>query len=162
MVDPVSGAGKGVSEIAKKQMEGSSGASGVGEAQKGDSPSFDEVMKQGADEAQGVEGAGQVDQVQEAEKVQKQEFDKVDGVESGTSKVEGREVKLEEFLNEMSGDRQELDDMMERVMGGENMDQKELLEMQSLIYQYSQKVELTSKVVEKGTGGLKQMLNMQV
>ena len=47
-------------------------------------------------------------------------------------------------------------------MSGKNFSNSELLSLQAGMYKYSQELELTSKVVEKATSGLKDTLKTQV
>ena len=52
--------------------------------------------------------------------------------------------------------------IMEMAMSGKQMGPQELLAMQAGVYRFSQELELTSKVVEKATSGIKQTMNTQV
>ena len=47
-------------------------------------------------------------------------------------------------------------------MGGKPMSNGELLSLQASMYKYSQELDLTSKVVEKATSGLKDVVKTQV
>ena len=159
MVDPVSN--EGLSKIAEK--------SGAGEGASGSEAevSFQEVLDGKTDsgrpdEPSSVEGIEAAEPTGEVERVEMQQVDAAGDVDSASAPVEGRRVKLESFMEGISEDKAEVNRLMERTIDGAEMDQKELLEMQALIYSYSQKVEIASKVVEKGTGGLKQMMNMRV
>ncbi|MBA2663114.1 MAG: hypothetical protein H0U74_12530 [Bradymonadaceae bacterium] len=79
------------------------------------------------------------------------------------AKTEGVErSRMDNFVKGVLKDEQQIDRMMARCMRGGPVDQKEMLQMQALIYSYSQKVDLATKVVEKATGGLKQVMNTQV
>ena len=134
MVDPIAGAGQVSADIASS--DATSGKTG-GVSDEG-AVTFDDVLEA------------------EAEPGPSETVDTVDEV----SPVEGN--RLSELVESMQADRASLQETMDRVMSGQDLDQQEMLEMQAMVYQYSQRVELTSKVVEKATGGLKQMLNMQV
>jgi len=162
MVDPVSN--EAISKIAENGGAGSAGGpSSVGETKSADGSSFQEVLeeKQGAEEAGGIAEARRGAEAERPNRAEEVELEELDSTRS--SGVEGeRSVKLEQFVESISENKQEIDQMLESGLGGGNLDQKELLEMQALIYSYSKKVELTSKVVEKGTGGLKQMMQMRV
>jgi hypothetical protein len=150
VTDPISG--KLASQMAQQiqQMQeageagGSQGASGSGGA---GGASFQEVMQQQqAEAAQGVEGA------QGAEAPQP--IEQVEGGEEAS--------RLENFVQDVMSDEKKIDEMMESCLNGGDMSQDEMLQMQSLIYGYSQKVDLATKVVEKAAGGVKQMMNTQV
>jgi len=52
--------------------------------------------------------------------------------------------------------------IMELAMSGREFSQTELLALQAGVYRFSQELELTSKVIEKGTSAVKQTLNTQV
>ncbi len=87
---------------------------------------------------------------------------KLDGVDQ-TQKSEGpAATRLRDFLDGMQTDETSLDKMMARSMSGAKMSQQDLLKMQSLVYSYSQKVELASKLVSNATSGMKQIMNTQV
>lgn len=138
MVDPVAGAGQVGADVAANQNESGRASEST--------TSFDDLLEADIDvesgEPAGPNAEGAVDAV------------------DGASEVE--ETRLSRVIDSIQSDRASLEATMDRVMGGQDLDQREMLEMQALVYQYSQRVELTSKVVEKATGGLKQMLNMQV
>jgi hypothetical protein len=144
MTDPIQGIG------AIDKMKELDKASGVGGPQ---GASFDEVMgdqgAQGVEQAEGVEGVEGPQEVEAAEAPQ--EVEKSGAID-----------KMDQFLDGMSKDEAELNDLMERCMGGADLSQKELLRVQMLVYGYAQKVDLASKVVDKATGGIKQVMNTQV
>ena len=152
MVDPV--VNEGMSKLAEQTGQTAS-ESGVEEA---DGASFSDVLDEAmpAEEVDGSQGA----ELERAEEVSRVEG--VDDVEAATGSEEMSRSKLGEFVEGISEDRVEMEETLERSMSCETLDQTELLEMQALIYGYSQKVKLASKVVEKGTGGLKQMMQMRV
>lgn len=163
MVDPVSN--EGLSKIAEQagvddtsSSRGPDSGGGAGDA------SFQDVLdgktsENGAEEA---EAADRVDGPEQVDSVDRAEMHEVDDVRDATGAGEGEQVKLGEFVERIADDKAELEGMLEQTMNGGNLDQQQLLEMQTLIYSYSQKVQLTSKVVDKATGGLKQMMNVQV
>ncbi|QDG53341.1 hypothetical protein FIV42_22110 [Persicimonas caeni] len=147
MTDPISG------KIASQMAEQ---ASGVGEqsasVSQGDSSqktSFKDVMANVQSQ--------QVDEAKAADNV-----DAIEGVE-GASESEGpAETRLQDFLDGLRTDETRLEKMMEGSLSGADMSNQELLEMQSLIYAYSQKVELASKAVSNAASGMKQIMNTQV
>lgn len=162
MVDPVSN--EAVSKIAESQGAASDGrADSIGRSGAADESSFQEVLdeQQSSEEIGAVDGSERAGGGDEPSRVEEAELRELEDLQS-SSGDEGRSVKFKQFVEGISDDKQEIDRMLETGLGGGNLDQKELLEMQALIYSYSKKVELTSKVVEKGTGGLKQMMQMRV
>lgn len=70
--------------------------------------------------------------------------------------------KLDHFVEGVFKDQAKIEKMMRRCVRGKTLSQPELLRLQGLIYGYAQKVELASKIVDKATGGLKQVMNTQV
>lgn len=114
-------------------------------AKQGGGATFQEVMNRQTEEANQVEAA------------------KAAGPVEATQKTEGVEKsRIDDFMKSVLKDEKQIDKMMARCMSGGMIDQKEMLQMQALIYSYSQKVDLATKVVEKATGGLKQVMNTQV
>ena len=124
---------------------------------------------------QGLEGPAQVDG---AEGTQEPSFEEVmEGQQAGASQAPAApeapaqvapaesidaSARLDEFVRGVFEDESRIEEMMQRCVGGQTLGQGELLQLQSLIYGYAQKVELASKVVDKATGGLKQIMNTQV
>jgi hypothetical protein len=52
--------------------------------------------------------------------------------------------------------------LMKLAMSGKKFSSTELLALQAGVYRFSQELEITSKVVEKATSGIKQTMNTQV
>lgn len=115
----------------------------MGQGDPAKSASFQEVMSQvQAREVEATAAPAQVEQV---------------------SKAEGpAQVRLQEFLDGVRSDETRLDAMMDQSMSGKPMSQQDLLQMQALIYSYSQKVDMASKAVSNAAGGMKQLMNTQV
>lgn len=65
------------------------------------------------------------------------------------------------FEGVMSG-QNKLESIIELSLSGKNFSQSELLALQAGVYRFTQELELTSKVIEKGTASIKQTLNTQV
>ena len=55
-----------------------------------------------------------------------------------------------------------LDAAMEHSLNGESMDQREMLELQATVYSYSQRVEIATRVIDRGASAVKQLLNTQL
>lgn len=95
--------------------------------------------------------AREVEQVAPAEKV------------AEVAEAEGpASTRLRDFINGVQGDETRLDKMMSKSMSGAEMSPQELLQMQALIYNYSQKIELATKAVSNAGSGMKQIMNTQV
>lgn len=144
MVDPVSGSAAEVARQVAEQADAGGGASGVDGAD--DDAGFDAAMGE----------AEAVDEVDSVESVEAHGDMEVTGVE------ELDETGLRDFMDDLGSDRERLDAMLEKCRSGGEMEQRELLELQGLIYGYSQRVEIATKVADKAAGGLKQMMNVRV
>jgi hypothetical protein len=55
-----------------------------------------------------------------------------------------------------------MEDLMKVAMSGQKLSNQEMLGIQAGVYMFSQQMELTSKVIEKATSGIKQTLNTQL
>ena len=77
-----------------------------------------------------------------------------------TERVEKSQVA--EMLEGLADGQQEMNNIMEKALSGDKLSSQELLAMQAKIYRFTQEMEITSKVVEKSTSGLKQTMNTQV
>lgn len=124
-------------------MEQTDPTSGPNAIEGGDSgASFKDVLNEKMDETQGAD------------------VDGVDAIEAPDSS-QMRE-RVDNFMKDVLNDEKELDKIMSRASNGADMSNQELLKMQALVYGYAQKVDLATKVVEKSTAGVKQMMQTQV
>ena len=73
-----------------------------------------------------------------------------------------KESMTAKMLGELLGGQDRMAGIMKIALSGRQMAPQELLAMQAGVYRYSQELELTSKVVEKVTSGVKQTMNTQV
>jgi hypothetical protein len=62
----------------------------------------------------------------------------------------------------MEQNQQSIDKLINGGMSGKTFTNQEMLSLQAGMYKYSQELDLTSKVVEKATTGLKDTLKTQV
>jgi hypothetical protein len=139
---------------------------------------FDQSMKaQGADKAQHVQQAQQIQQVDKARQVeQMQKLDKVgmsksDQNRSSTGKMDPVTQKSEvskatsmvsSMVQNIEKGGATMDKLINGGLSGKNFSNSELLSLQAGMYKYTQELELTGKVVEKATSGLKDTLKTQV
>jgi hypothetical protein len=65
-------------------------------------------------------------------------------------------------VRELEQGQRDLDRIIQAVASGKRFSNAELLSLQASMYRYTQELELVSKVVEKGTSGLKDVLKTQV
>ena len=140
MTDPVS------AEMASQAVQTAAEPDGVEEASP--TADFSESM---AEAGPGVDGAEAVDGAQQVEAPQD-----VDAVE------ETSEIPTDDFIQRMMEEESNIERMMEDCLNGAEMDQQDMLQMQAVIYSYSQRVDLTTKVVENATSGIKEVMNTQV
>ena len=142
------------------------------------------MKSQGADPAQKTQGvnhaqaAQKIDAAKHIEQINKTE-------KAGLNKVSGSNVdnkaspkpmdpvqqkaevsKGSNMLMGMMGNMEKgqasLDKLINGGLSGKNFSNGELLSLQAGMYKYSQELDLTSKIVEKATSGLKDTLKTQV
>lgn len=77
----------------------------------------------------------------------------------GSSRGAGTMLKLIEDIERGQG---VMDKLIESGLSGKQFSSSELLALQAGMYKYTQELELTGKVVEKATTGLKDTLKTQV
>jgi len=131
------------------------------DAQKTDGANFKQAME--AQKVAGVSEVKQATQVQRAANVLLQA--KVNAKLPSTRVGATQSVKKSKVLNMLQGlvsGQDRMNGLMKIALSGKQMGPHELLAMQAGIYRFSQELELTSKVVEKATSGIKQTMNTQV
>jgi hypothetical protein len=141
---------------------------------------FDQSLKtQGADKAQGPQGVQAAQQVQHADKarqveqagkIQKSSLNKVsdkvttkgiDPVAQKTEVSKGTSL-LKGLVANMEKGQASIDKLINGGLNGASFSNTQMLSMQAGMYKYTQELELTGKVVEKATSGLKDTLKTQV
>jgi hypothetical protein len=166
MADPVSGGiGKASQEMIKelsRQMQQAQEQSQVGKPGQ-----FGDLV------AQNGQGAQDPTKVQEATKAadvlrtaQAQNVPGVDAARLGVKPVEQAQsptgAGLKKLLGQVVEGQNKLDDIIKMATSGKTYGNQELLAVQAAVYKFSQELELTSKVVEKATSGVKQTMQTQV
>jgi hypothetical protein len=155
------------------------------QAQKQAPSKFDQALKsKGADPvAQGqqatqVQTASKVDHLRQVEQVKHAEKARLDKIQTQTNGSDQRGTRTDPvtqkaevskttgaisglFANIEKG-QVHMDKLINSGLSGKNFSNTELLALQAGMYKYSQELELTSKVVEKATSGLKDTLKTQV
>jgi hypothetical protein len=81
---------------------------------------------------------------------------RVDSVQSARSQ------QAVQVLDRVSEAQQRLDRILELAESGKSFTPNELIALQAHVYRASQELDLAGKVVEKATGGVKQVLQTQV
>lgn len=59
-------------------------------------------------------------------------------------------------------DEAALDDALARSLSEETLDQREMLTLQATVYSYSQRVDVATRVIDRGAAAVKQLLNTQL
>jgi hypothetical protein len=70
--------------------------------------------------------------------------------------------RMAEALDSMCAGQDKMNDIMKLALSGKQFNGQELLAMQAGVYRFSQELDLTGKVVDKATSGIKQTMNTQV
>ena len=66
------------------------------------------------------------------------------------------------MLDQLVGGQDKMTQIMKIALSGQKFNAQELLAMQAGVYRFSQELDLTGKVIEKATSGIKQTMNTQV
>lgn len=174
MTDPTGGIGKASAQMMQELQKSMEQSQGVG-GNKG-AGQFNDVMAQ-----QGVNNPTQVNPAMDPSKVHETtkaadvlrtaQSQQVTGVDKsiGVKPLEGaektaatREHGLKSVLNQVVDGQNKLDQIIKMATSGKVYGNQELLAVQAAVYKFSQELELTSKVVEKATSGVKQTMQTQV
>lgn len=176
MSDPVSGGiGKASQQVMQELQKSMEQNQGVAQNKVGGAQ-FNDVMAQ-----QGVQGPHQVNAtnpVQDVTKVNEAtkaadvlktaQAQSVQGVnpDTGVKVVDkaaaARESGLKGLLQQVVDGQGKLDQVIKMATSGKTYGNQELLAIQAAVYKFSQELEMTSKVVEKATSGVKQTMQTQV
>lgn len=117
-----------------------------------------------------VQHASAVEKVKHAEqatKVQKTELSRLDPNKTRDASMLKNDVnKSNSYVSQLVGGIEQsgrgVDEVLKMAMSGKQFSNQEMLALQAGMYKYSQELDLTSKVVEKATSGLKDTLKTQV
>jgi hypothetical protein len=176
MAGPLAGVQISANQIAQQKLQdpsqqnqGKTGAS-----------KFDGVMADKANQANGVNAAQKVGQVQKVdvakavEQVRQLDAAKMNKVGAPQSVAATQQVTdpaqaqklgnstLGHMIQGMEKGQNVMDQLIKVGMSGKQMNNGELIALQAGVFKYSQEMELTGKVVEKATSGLKDTLKTQV
>jgi len=173
-------AGVSAAQVAQQKLQQDQGAQQVN---KQGASKFDAALAnkaQGPEQAQAVQATQatqRADQVRQAEAVNKTEkaaLNKVNpsaqetatarGAEAVTGKQEASKTggMLSHVVSELEKGQVNMDKLIKAGASGKEFSNAELLSLQAGMYKYTQELDLTSKVVEKATSGLKDTLKTQV
>jgi hypothetical protein len=123
-------------------------APGAQQSQKQGESKFDAVLAdkaQGAQPAQAVRGTEPVSQVESVSKTEKPGMNLVTHV-----------------VHELEAGHLRLEKLIQASATGKQFSNAELLSLQASMYKYTLELDLTSKVVEKATSGIKDVVKTQV
>jgi hypothetical protein len=181
-------AGISAAQIAQQKVQEQSAQ----QTQKQGPSKFDQALKtQGADKAGGpqavnatqhaeqVQSTRRTDfarQVEAVKKTEKAELNKVNTTAKNENSVAGKAMDpvaqkqevskgtsmVMGMMNNMEKGQVAIDKLINGGLTGKHFSNGELLSLQAGMYKYTQELELTGKVVEKATTGLKDTLKTQV
>lgn len=175
MAAPVAGMNQVAQQVAQQQAQRPDAAAKTGASK------FDQAMAHKADQAQATGQVNKVNQVQQAQQVQKtshvdqvQKAGKVDEMDKaraakrsdpvkGKTEAQKPQAAIEQILTDMEGRNAAMDKFISQAVNGKvKLNQQQLLGLQAKVSQYSLELDLTGKVVEKATNGIKDTLRTQV
>lgn len=182
MAGPMSGVAISASQIAQQKVQDQAGQ----QVAKNGPSKFDAAMANKAQATQQTQGVGQVQQagkvqaaqrvdvaraIEQIQKTQKAQVNKVSpqaltdkaaqpvAQGEGASKAQQSLVKMLSGLEKGQG---AMDKLIAQGASGKSFSNGELLSLQAGVYKYTQELDLTSKIVEQATSGLKDTLKTQV
>ena len=123
-------------------------APGAQQSPKQGESKFDTVLVDKAQGAQPAQPVRPTEAVRQVESVSKTEKPGMNLVTHVVHELEAGHVRLEKLIQASAS--------------GKQFSNAELLSLQASMYQYTQQLDLTSKVVEKATTGLKDVVKTQV
>jgi hypothetical protein len=175
MAAPIAGGVNQAAQVAQQSQKTAETTQKAGQSK------FDQAMANKADAAQATNQANKVQATQQAQAIQKtghvdqvQKAGKVDETMKSRSvrhsdpvaqKTEAQKPgsAIEKVLTEMENRTSAMDKFVNNAMSGKiKLNQQQLLGLQAKVSQYSLELDLTGKVVEKATNGLKDTLKTQV
>ncbi len=94
--------------------------------------------------------------------IQAQATQKVTPTEQTKSSEPAKTSMFNGVVKELMAGQNKMEGLMKVAMSGQKLSNQEMLGIQAGVYMYSQQMELTSKVIDKATSGIKQAMNTQV
>jgi hypothetical protein len=76
--------------------------------------------------------------------------------------VQPAKTQQVDVVAKLAGDQKRMDEVLALAQSGKSFSPAELLSLQTQVYRSSQQLDLAGKVVEKTTGGVKQVLQTQL
>lgn len=170
MADPTGIAGKVAEEMLKEVQEAMKQAEQLAEAQqtqKTPDVQFSQVMNnQQVGAAQQVNATQEIRPGNDATNVLRAatQSQRVPGVAPVGDSLNTSPVMsgVQRIMTDVMSGQNKLEEIVSLAISGRNFSSSELLALQAGVYRFTQELELTSKVIEKGTSSIKQTLNTQV
>lgn len=163
MSDPISGGASKVAEQMLKEVQTAMDQADVAQQQAPETQ-FNQVM-----EAQRVNEVQPGAQAQNSTDVIRGAMDSSRGNNFPVVPPEQRAIDtsrltngLKRIVEDVMQGQNKFGKVLDLAMSGREFSHTELLALQAGVYRFSQELELTSKVIEKGTSAIKQTLNTQV
>ena len=162
MTDPISGgmgaAGELLKEMQEAQKELQKMEQGQGPDKTGNfQDTFQSQQAQAPQQAQAIEPTAKSPNVLLNAKVNAMSPSTQVGATARTQRSQ-----MASMIEGLVNGQDKMTQIMDLAMSNKKMGPQELLAMQAGVYRFSQELELTSKVVEKATSGIKQTMNTQV
>lgn len=146
---------------------GISGISGAGAPQKTGAQQFSKTFK-----AQTAGQSAQPRGEMAPQKVQTHRADAQAPAQAGKAHVQStraptatqpvKALEPAKMMDQVAAAQKRMDEVLELAQSGKSFTPAELLSLQTQMYRASQELDLAGKVVEKATGGVKQILQTQV
>lgn len=157
------GIGKASAELLQELQKAQQSMNQMEQAQQSGGASFDQAMQ--AQQGQ-VNPASQVQQVQatpEAHNILMTAKAGMVDPSLGVKPVDGvKDAGLKNMVKNLVEGQNKMEKIMDLALSGRQFSPQEMLIMQAGVFRYSQEVELTGKVIDKATAGIKQTMNTQV
>ena len=161
------GLGKAAQDMMKEMQQAQQDVQKTQDAQKTQGPN--EAFQSQMQQTQGTHQVGQVNQASQvnpasnaANILQQAKVNQTLPSTRVGAAAEARNSKMVDMLQGLIGGQDKMEKIMKVALSGKQMGNAEMLAMQAGVYRFSQELELTSKVVEKATSGIKQTMNTQV
>lgn len=170
MTNSTPGGGGGIGEAAKELLQEMQKAQAEaqqleGLSQKGPNQAFQAAMQQ----AEQVSQVSEVTAAQQAREAQKATHVLLRaqanaGIQTTAvgSAAQEQNTKLAGMIQNLIRGQDRMNEIMNMALSGRAFSPPELIAMQAGVYRFTQELELTSKIVEKATSGIKQTMNTQV
>lgn len=161
MSDPLSsGAGKMAEEMMKEVQSAMKQADQLAQSQQTPTTQFSDMLN--TQQAGGVQGVGRPDMTELLRAAR--DAQGVPRVPAIGNNLDSKPVMngLQRIMEDVMQGQNKLEEIINMSLSGRNFSSSELLALQAGVYRFTQELELTSKVVEKGTATIKQTMNTQV